>query len=301
MNWRAIDLNLLVVFDAIMQTKSATLAAARLNMTQSTVSHALTRLRSALQDELFIRTPNGMKPTPHAKRIAGPVSAALEMLSTTLERVGTFDPKTSQRRFFISADNSAALSLSVPLAAAVAADAPGIEISILPSGTLDNEDCLKRGEVDLAVGGFAPPAKHFSSRKLFEHGFAALVRCGHPAARNGVLSLEELGSYDHLVLSSTREETGFVDKVLAAKGLRRRVAFNSPLLTAPVMLEQSDMIAIMGEHGAKAFVRSAPLKLLHLPFDTPQLITQMLWHRRNDETPAHRWLRSVVFQVAKAL
>lgn len=67
------------------------------------------------------------------------------------------------------------------------------------------------------------------------------------------------------------------------------------------MLEQSDMIAIMGEHGAKALVRSAPLKLLHLPFDTPQLITQMLWHRRNDETPAHRWLRAVVFRVAKAL
>ena len=157
MNWRAVDLNLLVVFDAIVKTKSATRAAARLNMTQSTVSHALTRLRSALQDELFVRTPNGMKPTPHAERIAGPVSAALEMLSTALGRVGTFDPKTSQRRFLISADNSAALNLSVPLAAAAAAEAPGIEISILPSGTLDNEGCLERGEVDLAVGGFARP------------------------------------------------------------------------------------------------------------------------------------------------
>lgn len=117
MNWRAVDLNLLVVFDAIMQTRSATRAPARLNMTQSTVSHALARLRSALQDDLFVRTPNGLKPTPYAERIAGPVSAALEMLSTALGRVGTFDSKTSQRRFLISADNSAALSLSVPLAA----------------------------------------------------------------------------------------------------------------------------------------------------------------------------------------
>ena len=301
MNWRKIDLNLFVVFDAIAQLRSTTRAAAKLNVSQPAVSHALTRLRTALKDDLFVRTPGGMEPTPYAEQLIGPVRAALETLGTALQSAAPFNPEVSSHRFSISADNRAALILAGPLAATVAAKAPSIKISIRPSGTLDIAECLDRGELDLALGSLAAPGERFSDLRLFEDRFAALVRRGHPAARDGVLSLEELGTYTHLTLSSTGEDTGFVDEVLARSGLQRRVEFSGPLLSAPALLVQSEMIAVMGERGAREFARSASLETLRLPFETPPLITAMLWHRRHDDVPAHRWLRSVVLRVARTI
>ena len=162
MNWRALDLNLLVIFDAVAQTRSASRAAAKLNMTQPAVSHALTRLRGALRDGLFIRTPDGMEPTPHAERLAGPVRTALEMLGAALRGASAFDPATSEHRFSVAVNNRAALILAAPLMAAVIAEAPGVNLHVRPSGTLDVAEQLDRGELDLALGGLAAPAERFA-------------------------------------------------------------------------------------------------------------------------------------------
>jgi len=133
-NWRTLDLNLLVVFDAVAQARSATCAAARLNMTQPAISHALARLRGALRDELFIRTPDGMEPTLYAERLAGPIRAALEGLGAALDGAAAFDPATAGRGFTIALDNRAELVLAAPVAAAVAAEAPGVSLDLRPSG-----------------------------------------------------------------------------------------------------------------------------------------------------------------------
>src|SRR6202046_1999496 len=121
MNWRMLDLNLLVVFDAVARERNATRAATKLNMTQPAISHALARLRSALRDELFVRTPDGMEPTPYAERLVGPVRAALESLQTALDGAAPFDPETAERGFTLAMDNRAAVVLAAPLAAAVGA------------------------------------------------------------------------------------------------------------------------------------------------------------------------------------
>lgn len=301
MNWRNIDLNLLVVFDAVAQTRSATKAGAKLNMAQPAISHALSRLRGALRDDLFIRTPDGMEPTPYAQRLEGPVRAALEELGSALDGVAEFDPAIADRNFQIAADNRASLILAAPLVAAVAAEAPGVSVSISTSGTLDLAERLDRGDMDLALGGLASPAERFSDRLLWENGFSALVRAGHPAAREGRISLEDLAAFPHLVISSGTENTGFVDEALAGEGMSRRVAFAGPLLSSVAVLTASDMVAVMGERGARALAQFAPLELLALPFDTPRLTTAMLWHRRHDDVAAHRWLRGVVRRVARAL
>jgi DNA-binding transcriptional LysR family regulator len=299
MNWRTLDLNLLVVFDAVAQERSATRAAAKLNMTQPAISHALGRLRGALRDDLFVRTPDGMEPTPFAERLAGPVRFALEGLRTALDTAAEFDPATAERRLVIALDNRATLVLAAPLAVAVGAEAPHLTLDLRPSGTLNLTECLDRGDLDLAVGGLASPAERFSDVLLFENGFAALVRRGHPASGNPELSLDALGAYPHLLLSSTGEETGFVDTELAGHGLTRKVTLRAPLLAAAAALAQSNMIAVVGERTARAFARVAPLDVLLLPFASPTLVTAMLWHRRLDDVPAHRWLRSVITRVAR--
>ena len=299
MNWRTLDLNLLVVFDAVAQARSATRAAAKLNMTQPAISHALARLRVALRDDLFVRTPDGMEPTPYAERLAGPVRAALEGLGTALDGAAAFDPATAGRGFTVAVDNRSALVLAAPVAAAVAAEAPGVNLDLRPSGTLDVAERLDRAELDLALGGLAAPGERFADLQLFENGFVALLRRGHPATEAGELSLAALAAFPHLDLSSTGEGTEFLDAELGRYGLARRVTLRAPLLAAAEVLTQSNMLAVVGERTARAFVRIAPLHVMPLPFPSPRLVTAMLWHRRLDDVPAHRWLRSIVLRVAR--
>ncbi len=299
MNWRTLDLNLLVVFDAVAQARSATRAAAKLNMTQPAISHALARLRAALRDELFVRTPDGMEPTPFAGRLAGPVRAALDGLGAALDGAAAFDPATAERSFTIALDNRAALVIAAPVATAMAAEAPGISLDLRPSGTLDVAEQLDRADLDLALGSLAAPGERFSDLRLFENGYAALMRRGHPLAGGGALSLAALGGVPHLALSSTGEGTEFVDAELARHGLARRVALRAPLLAAATILAQSDMVAVVGERTARAFAGIAPLEVAALPFASPRLVTAMLWHRRLDDVPAHRWLRALVLRVAR--
>jgi len=298
-NSRTLDLNLLVVFDAVAQARSATRAAAKLNMTQPAISHALARLRRALHDELFVRTPDGMTPTPFAERLAGPVHAALDGLSTALDGAAAFDPATADRRFVVALDNRAALVLAAPIAAAVAAEAPGISLDLRPSGTLDLADRLDRSELDLALGSLAAPGERFADLRLFENGFTALMRRGHPVAEAGDLSLVTLAAHPHLDLSSTGEDVEFLDAELARRGLVRRVTLRAPLLAAAAVLAQSDMLAVVGERTARAFASIAPLHVMPLPCPSPRLVTAMLWHRRLDDVPAHRWLRSLVLRMAR--
>lgn len=301
MNWRTLDLNLLVVFDAVMQERNVTRAANKLNMTQPAISHALARLRTALRDELFIRTPDGMEPTPFADHLAGPVRTALQDLQSTLAGATDFDPVASDHAFTIAVDNRSALVLVAPIVAAVAAEAPGIRLDMRPSGTLDVPGRLDLGQLDLALGGLPSPGERFSDIKLFDDRFVALVRKGHPADVEDGLTLTALSTFPHLTLSSTGEEPSFVDAELSKAGLSRRVALRAPLLSAAASLAQSDMVAVVGERTARAFARIAPLKILDLPFGSPLKATAMLWHRRSDDIEAHRWLRALISRVARTL
>jgi DNA-binding transcriptional LysR family regulator len=301
MNWRTLDLNLLTVFNAVGQERSATRAAAKLNMTQPAISHALTRLRGSLHDDLFVRSPDGMEPTPYAERLIGPVRNALENLRAALDNAADFVPTTADRSFVVAVDNRSAIVLAAPLIAAVAAEAPSVALDLRPSGTLDLAEQLDRGALDMAIGGLAAPAERFSDRRLFEEGFAALVRRGHPAVVEGVVSLEALGHYPHLALSSTREESDFVDAELSKHGRQRHVAVRAPLLAAIASLAQSDMIAIISELSARELSRNGPVEAARLSFQTPRLVTAMLWHRRLEGVGAHQWLRATVQRVARAL
>src|SRR5881628_2973880 len=153
MNWRAFDLNLLVVFDGLMQERSVTRAGRRLGMSQPALSHALNRLRYLLKDQLFIRTPKGMVPTPRAQQLALPLRHALAQMEQALEPE-TFVAAQANRRFSIAINNYAAIVVAAPLVAAVSAAAPVVQLDLRPSGTLDVFDLLDNGGLDIAIGTF---------------------------------------------------------------------------------------------------------------------------------------------------
>jgi DNA-binding transcriptional LysR family regulator len=299
MNLAAFDLNLLLVFDAVMQDRSVTRAGGRIGLSQPAMSHALNRLRHMLKDELFVRTPEGMKPTPRAEQLAVPVRNALNEMQLALESE-TFIPAEAERQFAIAVNNYAAVVLATPLVAAVSAAAPAVRLDLRPSGTLDLVGLLDRGDVDLALGGTDSPGERFAAAPLLEDPFVMVMRRGHPASQRK-LSAAAFAALPHLEISSSREDTGFIDRWLGEHGFARRIALRAPYLSAAAILVQSDLVATLSRRIAQEFVRNHPLELRKPPYDSPRVRTLMLWHRRLDRHPAHRWLRDVILSVTKSL
>jgi len=298
MNWRSIDLNLLVVFDAVMRERSVTRAGRLIGMSQPAMSHALNRLRHMLDDELFVRTPDGMAPTPRAERLARPLRNALSDIQFALEPPA-FDPQTSQRSFAIALNNFAAVVLGPPLVTATGS-APGVRLDMRPSGTLDIPDLLDRGDIDLAIGALESPGERFVSELLLEDPFVLVMRRGHPAGRRN-LSARTLAGLPYLEISSSGEDTAFLDRWLEVRGLTRRVVARAPYLSACTILAKSDLVTLFSRRMAEVFVNERPLEFHEPAFDSPQVRTSMLWHRRLDEHPGHRWLRDRVISVSRAL
>jgi DNA-binding transcriptional LysR family regulator len=297
--WGAFDLNLLIVFDAVMQERSVTRAGDRLGLSQPALSHALTRLRHMLKDDLFVRSPKGMVPTPRAEQLALPIKQALEELQHSLEPT-LFDPATATRTFRIAADNYAAVVLVGPIAARIGKTAPNVTLEFRPSGTLNVLDLLDRDELDLAIGPFADHGERFSHQQLLEDEFVAVMRKAHPAAAARELSLESFAALSHLEISSVQYATDFVDEALAGRELTRRIALRAPFLSAVRILVASDMVSIFRRRIGEELIRYRPLVVRKLPLASPVMATGMLWHRRFDHQQAHRWLRDTVKEICQS-
>jgi DNA-binding transcriptional LysR family regulator len=298
MNWGGFDLNLLIVFDAVIQERSVTRAGSRVGLSQPAMSHALNRLRYMLKDELFVRTPDGMVPTARAEALAQPLRNALSEMQLALEPPA-FDPARSDRRFTLAINNYAAVVLAPPLVAAVSAAAPAVQLNLEPSGTMNINDILDRGEFDLTLGSLAIPGERFAVQQLLEDPFVMVMRRGHPAGRRK-LTVAGFAALPHLGTSSSREDT-FVDRWLGERGVVRRIALRAPFLSAAHILVESDLVATLSRRVAEHFVRSHSLQIREPPFDSPRVRTVMQWHQRLDGHPAHRWLREMIQSVAKTL
>ncbi|MGY4175938.1 DNA-binding transcriptional LysR family regulator [Bradyrhizobium sp. USDA 4518] len=298
MRLRNLDLNLLLVFDAVLHERSVVRAADALSISQPAVSHALNRLRHALKDKLFVRTPSGMMPTPRAEQLALPVRKALNELQLAVEG-DSFEPSTADRRFAIAVNNYAAVVAVGPIVAAVRAQAPKVRLSLVPSGTLNLADRLDRGELDLAIAAREAAGERFASRLLIDDRYVAALRGGHPALRKK-LTVEALAATPHLAISSSGEDLEFIDQALTQKGTRT-VALDVPYLSAGAVLVQSNLIAILGRKLAQEFRRAHAIEIHELPFDTPRLRSVMMWHRRFDDVPAHRWLRDTIVAATAAI
>ncbi len=299
MNWRAFDLNLLVAFDGLMQERSVTRAGKRLGMSQPALSHALNRLRHLLKDQLFIRTPKGMLPTPRAEQLALPLRQALADMQRALEPEA-FVPAETRRHFAIAINNYAAVVVAAPLVAAVSRAAPLVQLDLRASGTLNVFDLLDNGELDVAIGTFDQVGERFASAVLLEDEFVAVMRRGHPAGR-GRLTASSFGALKHVHISSSGDDTGFIDRSLATRGSKRHIALRLPYLAAGAVLVNSDLVASLSRRVAAALVRGATLERRELPFTSPPVRTSLLWHRRLDGSSAHRWLRDLIVSVSRGL
>jgi DNA-binding transcriptional LysR family regulator len=296
----AIDLNLLVVFDAIMRDRSVTRAGQRLGLSQPAISHALTRLRHMLKDELFVRSPSGMVPTPRAEELATPIRIALDGLQQSLEPV-QFEPSKATTTFRIAVDNYAAIVLVAPIAAHIAKIAPGVTLDFRPSGTLNVLELLDRSELHLAIAPSAVQGERFSRRRLLQDQFVVVHRKGRPAAIGQEFPTEKLTTLPQLEISSAQFGSDLDDSSPRRSKPAGRAAMRAPFLSAAQILATSDLVSVLPLNVARNMIRSHHLVFHRLSRSPKPIESAMIWLRRLDNQPAHAWLRDVISQVASDL
>lgn len=275
-----------------MQDCSLTRAGRRLGMSQPATSHALARLRTMLGDELFIRTPKGMQPTPYAEQMAEPVREALRLIRVTLEP-DDFDPAVSTRTFHLLVNNYAARAVVPPLARRVAERAPAVGIDAQPIGNVDVLDLLDRG-ADVALTRLVDGGERFKCVRILEDDFVALIDRNHPVTRQDGFTADNLAEIPHVIVTSTGDDTGFVDEALEQRGLARRIAAQVTLLSIVLMLIGQDRVTVLPRRIAEDLSRICPVVVRELPFASPTFGLAMIWHRRLDNHRAQRWLRDTI-------
>lgn len=301
MNLSGFDLNLLLVFDAVMRERHVTRAGDRIGMSQPAMSNALNRLRHHLKDELFLRGPDGMRPTSRALELAGPVRDALQDLETALDS-GAFDPARAVRTFSIGSNDYAVPTLMPLLAARLEREAPGIAIRLMSSAGR-TFDMLDAQTIDVGISAFGQIPERFGRQPLLHDRYVLTMRRGHPLA-SGPLSLETYSGARHLLVSPRGEVHGFVDEALAEKGLVRQIAMTvNSFSSAPAILAASDMILAMPGRIADRFAPIYDLVTRPAPFPGPEAYSSatLVWHDRLANHPAHHWFRDFLLDVSRML
>ena len=304
MGLRGVDLNLFVVFEALLGERSVTRAARRLSMSQPAVSEALARLRRLMGDELFVRTPGGMAPTPKALELAAPVGEALAGLRDALDAGAPFDPAAARRTFRIAGSDYAEIVVLPALNALLRREAPGLDLRMVASDPSVAADLLDRGEAEFAIDVFwkALP-KRFDRARLMSERAVCLARRGHPALAAGGLTLERYLELPHAARSLTgRPHRGLVERALGERGLERRLAVTvTNVLVLPSLLAGGELIATQPERVARLLAQMANLDLHEPPLPFPSWQVEIVWGRGAARDPAAAWLRKAAERACAAL
>ena len=299
MNIALVDLNLLVVFDAVMREKHVTRAAKRIGMTQPAVSNALNRLRHIAKDDLFVRSADGVIRTARAIELGPPIRQAINLVENAFDPT-SFDPKNSINVFNIAISNYTASILFPKLAEVLEKEAPNIDVRSKQLGDVDLLKELEAANIDFVVAGQQlKETENFISHDLYDEDFVCVMRKDHPLAKKKQLSTKEFAQSKHLMVATTGKAFGFVDYLLEAKGLKRRVAMTvNQFLVAPAIIRQSNMILTVSKRVAERFKLDS-VKVFPLPLLANPLRLKLIWHKRSDTNPGNKWIRSKIINICK--
>jgi len=294
----AIDLNLLVALRALLNERHVTRAAQRIGLSQSATSHALSRLRDLLGDPLLVRSGRELALTPRAARLLPGLERGLSDLQNAITGEPEFDASSARRSFAIGTSDYMQALIMGPLLGELAVHAPGIDLSFLVFPNV--RELLESGAIDLALSVPLGELRAMLRQALFVEDFVCMVRRDHPQIRRAP-SLDKYLAQRHVVVAPSGTPGGFVDTLLAERGLERRVALRvTNFLIAPVVVCETDLINTMPARLARQLAKRYPLRLLPPPLELPTFEHSMYWHPRLDQDPAQRWLRELVGRVCKA-
>ena len=291
-----LDLNLLVVFDAIFKDRNITVAARRVGLSQPAMSSALARLRKSFDDPLFVRTSIGMQPTPHAQLLAVPIQRACELVVGALEIDPAFDASTAAFTYrFYMTDIGEAVYLP-RLLVALAQRAPGVKIRVLRIPEQGEQAAMAAGDVDLAVGFFPDLQAGFFQQRLYSDRFVCVLRADHPLADTR-LSIEQFASMRHAVVATAG--TGHEATIGRAVAKHRlEVSLTLPhFMALPLLVSQTDYVVTVPRRLALVFEGYGNLKIIESPIKIPTFEIKQHWHERYHHDPASQWMRALVAEL----
>ena len=291
------DLNLLVAFDVLLQERSVTRAARRLNVTQPAMSASLRRLREAFQDEILIQHGKMMVPTPHAIELGPRIAEAILQLRTIISTGTVFDPSTSQRRFRIEASDYITTVLIVPLLEILHRKAPGIrlDLSLPDEGTTER---MISGHIDLLLTPEQFLETDHPRDLLFEERHVVVGWSGNPLMHRAMTERDFFASGHVAVQIDGRDS--FIESALQELGLSRRIEVVAPsFIQAPWLLPGTNRLALMHERLARIVAPSLSLAIAEPPLEIPVMREMMQFHAARESDAAVRWLRSKLSELAK--
>ncbi len=290
-----IDLNLLLVFHHLLNLKRVSVVASVLKMSQPAVSSALGRLRTTLGDDLFLRTQQGMEPTPYALQLASPVAIALDVLQQALIVRADFDPATSERKFTIAMTDAGEMYFLPVLVRAMASAAPNVTLQIVSVTTSSLKEEMVSGKIDLALGLLPQLQAGFFQQTLFKQPYVCLMRKAHPFASKKALSLSLFLSAEHVRVMALGTGHSSMDEALEKQKIHRRIRLTVPHYVAlGEVLSASELIATVPQRFAGCILKPYGLTTQELPVSVEKSSIHQFWHGRLHRDPGHQWLRKRV-------
>ena len=289
----------LQLIEALSRSGNLTEAAKEIGLTQPAASHALARLRRELQDPIFIRTTEGMRPTPYGTRLTTAVRAALDALRHGMDSQGDFDAPTSTRTFNLFMSDVGQLLYLPPLLTRLQTEAPGVTLRVRLVPAKAPHLLLESGAVDLAIGTYTTLISGCMQRKLLQDRYVCVVRRDHPAFAKG-MTAEAFRDVAHALADASGYAHERLDRWLARHRVRRRIKLHVPhVLVLPLLIARSDLLAVMAERIARFFSEIVPLKIMPPPTKLPPYDVKLFWHERFHRDAANRWLREFVSTTLK--
>lgn len=297
MDIRAVDLNLLVVFDAMTRHASVSRAGEALGLSQPATSAALARLRRLFDDALFVRAGAHMKPTPRAIELAPAVRRVVETIDAEILQKAGFDPARTERTFTILTPDIGEVAFLPGVLRRLRHEAPQVRLRATARTRFAAAEALESGEGDLAVGFFPDLHKAgFFQQALFKTTYACIT-CAHTGPALARMTQRQYLAARHVVVRPDgREHT--LDRYLADRGWQRHVTLElSHFLSLQSLLPGTDLVATVPEDIATVLERYIALRRIALPFTAPVIDVQQFWHRRMQHDAANRWLRGLFHAV----
>lgn len=300
---RKLDLNLLLVFSALMRERSVSRASGRLFVGPSAVSMALTRLRATVGDALFVRAGAGMQPTPRALALWAELEPALGAIELAVRGHRAFEPATAELTIRFAAPDDLEFVLVPRLLERLEVEAPGFRLVVRPSDFRTLLGRLDAGDAELALSATPTSGieRRHRVRPLHRDGFSVLYDAER-LGRTGALDLDTYLDVPHLLLSITGDLHGLMDERLAEMGRSRRViAAISHFPTMPFILKRRRALVNMPSVAARYYAETYGLELSPPPLSSPDFEVSLAWHARTDGDPAHIWFRDLVADVVDEL
>jgi DNA-binding transcriptional LysR family regulator len=300
MNIETLDLNLLLVLQALLQEQSVTRAGARIGLSQSATSHALGRLRDFFQDPLLIRTPKGMVLTSRAEELIAPLADILRQLNRLVQPT-LFDPAMTQGKVRIAATDYATAVILPVVLKELTQVAPQVEVECHYWNS-DVVEMCRKGIIDLGFGIVdIAEMSDVRSQTLFTEDFVSVVRVNHPISQTEV-TLDSYIAWPHALITINNSLGSPVDRALAELGLQRKIMLRIPqFLAAPFIVAQTDFILTIPRRIALLIASTANLQVLELPIPLNRFGYPQIWHERHQADPFHSWFRQLVISQTSQL